>query len=158
MDTSERSLGRVIAIERRHAGLSQEALANRCKLHPTYISQLERGLKSPTIGTLHAIAEALGTTGSKLLQQAEEPARENDAPPTASQEGRLSREEILKRFGERLREHRLRAGLSQENLAAKAGLDRTYVGGVERGERNAALVNIIRLAEALGIEPHQLLR
>lgn len=70
----------------------------------------------------------------------------------------LSRAEILKRFGETLREHRQRAGLSQEKLAAKADIDRTYVGGAERGERNVALVNIVRLAEALGIEPAELLR
>ena len=44
----------------------------------------------------------------------------------------------------------------QEKLAAKAGLDRTYVGGAERGERNVALINIVRLAEALGIEPADL--
>ncbi|HEX6040090.1 helix-turn-helix transcriptional regulator [Longimicrobium sp.] len=68
----------------------------------------------------------------------------------------LSRAEILKRFGEAVREHRQRAGLSQEKLAARAGIDRTYVGGAERGERNVALVNIVRLAEALGIAPAEL--
>ena len=70
----------------------------------------------------------------------------------------LSRAEILKRFGETLREHRQRAGLSQEKLAARAGIDRTYVGGAERGERNVALVNIVRLAEALDVPPAELLR
>jgi transcriptional regulator with XRE-family HTH domain len=72
--------------------------------------------------------------------------------------GALSRAEILKRFGDTLREHRQRAGLSQEKLAAKAGIDRTYVGGAERGERNVALVNIVRLADALNIAPSDLLR
>lgn len=70
----------------------------------------------------------------------------------------LSREEILKRFGENLREHRHRTGLSQEKLAARAGIDRTYLGGAERGERNVALVNIVRLAEALGAPPADLLK
>lgn len=70
----------------------------------------------------------------------------------------LSRAEILKRFGENLREARLRTGLSQEKLAAKAGIDRTYVGGAERGERNVALVNIVRLAEALEVAPADLLK
>jgi transcriptional regulator with XRE-family HTH domain len=69
----------------------------------------------------------------------------------------LSRAEILKRFGDTLREHRQRAGLSQEKLAAKAGIDRTYVGGAERGERNVALVNIVRLAEALDVPTAELL-
>lgn len=69
----------------------------------------------------------------------------------------LSRAEILKRFGQNLREYRHQAGLSQEKLAAKAGIDRTYVGGAERGERNVALINIVRLAEALGIDPARLI-
>lgn len=56
-----------------------------------------------------------------------------------------------------MREHRTRAGLSQEKLAALAKLDRTYVGGVERGERNVSLVNIVRLAHALSMTPAQLL-
>jgi transcriptional regulator with XRE-family HTH domain len=70
----------------------------------------------------------------------------------------LSRAEILKRFGDTLREHRQRAGLSQEKLAAKADIDRTYVGGAERGERNVALVNIVRLADAISVPPAYLLR
>ncbi|MBW3655426.1 MAG: helix-turn-helix domain-containing protein [Gemmatimonadetes bacterium] len=70
----------------------------------------------------------------------------------------LSRADILKRLGENLRAARQRTGLSQEKLAAKAGIDRTYVGGAERGERNVALVNIVRLAEALQIAPAELLR
>lgn len=70
MDTFEAVLGRVIAERRRGAGLSQEALAFRCKLHPTYISQLERGLKSPTVRVVRAIADAVGTTASTLLREA----------------------------------------------------------------------------------------
>jgi len=68
-----------------------------------------------------------------------------------------TKEQILTAFGATLRAYRQEAGLSQEKLAAKAGLDRTYVGGAERGTRNVALVNLVRFAEALGIEPGQLL-
>jgi transcriptional regulator with XRE-family HTH domain len=71
VDDFEKVLGRVIADARRNAGLSQEALAFRCKLHPTYISQLERGLKSPTVRALRAIAEALETKTSTLLLRVE---------------------------------------------------------------------------------------
>lgn len=49
------------------------------------------------------------------------------------------------------------AGLSQEELAARAGLHRTYVSSVERGERNLSLANIHRLADALGVPPSSLL-
>jgi transcriptional regulator with XRE-family HTH domain len=71
VDDFEKVLGRVIAEARRSVGLSQEALAFRCKLHPTYISQLERGLKSPTVRVLRAIAAALSTTASSLLLSVE---------------------------------------------------------------------------------------
>ena len=60
------------------------------------------------------------------------------------------RRDILKRFGVRIRELRQEKGLSQEKFAAKCGLDRTYVGSVERGERNIALKNIEKIAKALG--------
>ena len=61
--------------------------------------------------------------------------------------------DLRRTFGGRVREHRVRRGLSQEHLADLAGLDRTYVSGVERGRRNLSLRNICRLAAALGIDP-----
>lgn len=57
---------------------------------------------------------------------------------------------VFVRFGMRLREIRLKKQLSQERLAELAGLHRTYVSSVERGERNISLENIDRLANALG--------
>lgn len=65
---------------------------------------------------------------------------------------------LLREFGDRVRARRLDAGLSQEALAEQAGLHRTYVGSIERGERNVALVNIVRLARALGVDPADLVR
>ncbi|MGV8881139.1 MAG: helix-turn-helix domain-containing protein [Rhodoglobus sp.] len=60
-------------------------------------------------------------------------------------------------FGVKLRAARTRLGLSQEELAHASGLDRSYVGGVERGERNVSLDNIYRLATGLGIRVSDLL-
>ena len=61
-------------------------------------------------------------------------------------------------FGNQLRELRQRRGLSQEELADRAHLHRNYVGGVERGERNISLINIVELARALSVKPRELLR
>ena len=60
--------------------------------------------------------------------------------------------DIRTRFGRRLREIRQERGLSQEELAFKAGLHRTYVSSAERGQRNVGLVNVERLAQALDID------
>lgn len=54
-------------------------------------------------------------------------------------------------FGRAVREMRAERGLSQEEFASLCGLDRTYMGGIERGERNIGLVNIHRLADALRV-------
>lgn len=59
-------------------------------------------------------------------------------------------------FGKRVRELRLQRGLSQEKLAELADLHRNYVGGVERGERNIALLNIVALSRALKVRSGKL--
>ena len=63
----------------------------------------------------------------------------------------MSDSDILQRFGERVRELRTAVEYSQEAFAEACGLDRTYMGGIERGERNLGLCNIERIAEALDI-------
>ena len=67
------------------------------------------------------------------------------------------RSEVNLDFGIAVRRLRLEAGLSQEALGVEAGLDRTYVSGIERGIRNPTLKIISRLANALGASPAQLL-
>ena len=60
-------------------------------------------------------------------------------------------------FGRRVRQLRDRRGLSQEKLAELAELHRNYVGGVERGERNISLLNIVKLAHGLKVRPLKLI-
>lgn len=65
--------------------------------------------------------------------------------------------EFLLSFGKSLRDRRIKKNLSQEKLAAEAGLHRTYIGALERGEKNVSLLNLKRLADTFGIELHELL-
>ena len=63
----------------------------------------------------------------------------------------------LRAFGDRVRAVRRDRGWSQERFAELCGLHRTYIGSVERGERNVSLLNIWAISEALGVRPGQLL-
>ncbi len=56
---------------------------------------------------------------------------------------------LLQNFGMRVRHRRRELGISQEELAHRAGLHRSYIGDIERGGRNVSLTNIVRLATAL---------
>jgi len=67
-------------------------------------------------------------------------------------------EDVRIRFGKALRERRRKLRVSQEEFADMCGLDRTYIGGIERGERNVALVNIEKIALALRLSLAQLFR
>ena len=64
---------------------------------------------------------------------------------------------FLEQIGNRIRELRIKADLSQEKLAFACNLDRTYIGSVERGERNISALNLRKIAKALKINPSDLL-
>jgi transcriptional regulator with XRE-family HTH domain len=65
---------------------------------------------------------------------------------------------ILRKFGERVKKMRTAKGWSQEQLAKRARLHRTYIGSIERSERNISLINIERIAKAFGMAPWQLIK
>ena len=65
--------------------------------------------------------------------------------------------DLQKVVGGNLRAYRLKRGLSQENFAEVVGVHRTYMGGLERGERNLTLQSLERIAEAMGVEVRELL-
>ena len=66
--------------------------------------------------------------------------------------------DIKKKFGLKVKEIRIEQGLSQEKLALKADLDRTYVPDIEKGERNVSILVIEKIAKALNIEISELLK
>jgi transcriptional regulator with XRE-family HTH domain len=68
------------------------------------------------------------------------------------------KQEILLKFGTRVRELRKAKGLSQEAFASLCGLDRTYISGIERGVRNVSLANIGLIARTLGVSLSELMR
>ena len=70
----------------------------------------------------------------------------------------MSGEELRRRFGSRVRALRAERGWSQEALAERAGIDRSYMGGVERGDRNTSLEKIGLIAAALEVTPAELFR
>lgn len=77
--------------------------------------------------------------------------------PLISVISRMEPAEIMRDVGQRVRRLRTRLGLSQEQLGFESGLHRNYIGGIERGERNVAIVNIAKLAKALRVRPRDLL-
>jgi transcriptional regulator with XRE-family HTH domain len=69
-----------------------------------------------------------------------------------------AKSELLVRFGDAVREARKESGLSQEELADKAGLHRTYIGMIERAEKNITLTNVEKIATALNRKVSQLIK
>jgi transcriptional regulator with XRE-family HTH domain len=67
-------------------------------------------------------------------------------------------EDIRVRFGKAVRSRRSKLGVSQEEFADMCGLDRTYIGGIERGERNLSLVNIEKIAQTFKVPLSELFR
>lgn len=70
----------------------------------------------------------------------------------------VSKHKILNIFGDNVRKYRKQLGISQEELADKAGLHRTYIGMIERAEKNITLVNLERVANALDIDLENLIK
>jgi transcriptional regulator with XRE-family HTH domain len=75
--------------------------------------------------------------------------------PAPRRRSALSPQAIL---AQNVRRLRTSTGLSQESRASLAGIHRTYLSSVERGERNLTIGNVFRIAEALGVDPRELLR
>ncbi|MCA8227098.1 helix-turn-helix domain-containing protein [Burkholderia vietnamiensis] len=71
---------------------------------------------------------------------------------------RSTRNPVLVAFGATVRRLRKERSLSQEAFGDLCGIDRSYMGGIERGEHNFALINIMKIVQALGIQPSEFFR
>jgi transcriptional regulator with XRE-family HTH domain len=76
------------------------------------------------------------------------------AKPSPSHAGKP----VLVALGKKIREIRMKKGVSQESVALASGLDRSYFGGIERGEHNVAIANLEKIAVALGINMSELFK
>ena len=65
---------------------------------------------------------------------------------------------LLLQVGNNIRKFRNKVGLSQEKLAFASNLDRTYIGSIERGERNISIINLTKIADALNIDAYEILK
>ena len=70
----------------------------------------------------------------------------------------IEEKKLLAQVGNKIRALRTESGFSQEKLAFESNLDRTYIGSVERGERNISIINIVKISTALDVKPHELLK
>ena len=155
----ERAFGRLLARWRRERGFSQEELAARSGCDRSYLSRLERGLNSPSLGLLAELGSALRMRPSLMLARAEGelggayrrlPDEGAGAPPT--EEG------FRRAFGAALRDLRRQRKLTQGGLAAAAGLHANHVSLLERGQRAPSALVLFRLADALQAHPDELAR
>ncbi len=120
--------------------LSQEALGDMLGLDRNTISRIERG--APNLSLLNAaeIARALGTNLSEMLGKQAKP-----EPDT------------VQAFGSRVREQRTAKGWNQRELAERIGVDRNWVSAIESGRQNVSLLTLRKFADALSVDPTDLL-
>jgi transcriptional regulator with XRE-family HTH domain len=154
-DTAKELLlfGRNLCKIREQVGPNQSHLATLAKLDRSAISQIECARRAPKFSTLLKLARAARIMPAELFEgigrnqsQTEMPVRVGEKP---SAPARL--------FGANLKWARKRSGLTKEQLALDAGVDRSTIGAIEKGEIEPSLPKLLKLARALDIPPALLL-
>jgi transcriptional regulator with XRE-family HTH domain len=159
---------------RQHVGLSHRALAARTGIHYTYITQIEQGKRNVSVLVLLRLARALGIPASWLLVRLDPrvplalstPC--NPLPCRGAQEAAVLHDDpsfhqpgapatLLPLLGVTIRQSRRHQRLTREALATMTDLSSTYIGEIERGERNVSVLRLVRIADALGLAVSQLL-
>ncbi|MDB6081122.1 MAG: putative transcriptional regulator [Chlamydiia bacterium] len=133
--------GKRVKCKRKELRLTQEELAERAGLDPTYIGSIERGERNVSLGNILALAQALMLSPKDLIPE---------VPVSKRDQARIE-------FGKRLVIQRQETGYTQESLAEKTGLDLRYISSLEKGEREAGFQDIIALAQALQVSPKELM-
>lgn len=173
-ETPLQRFGATLRQYRQQRGLSHRALASSIGIRSSYISEIELGKRNIAVLTLLRMTHALHIPAAWLFTQVDPRAT---VPPSVERDVLLSRgtqhtplpsdttpslpsgdpATLLHLLGATLRQYRQRQGLTHKALAAQTGLDQSYVGEIERGERNVSVLNLVRLADALKLPVTHLL-
>jgi transcriptional regulator with XRE-family HTH domain len=159
---------------RKQRGLSQRALTARTGIPSSYISEIEQGRRNIAVLALLRLAHALDIPAAWLLVGLDTrttvtpPILCDPLPSRGVQDATVTHDvtpslqpgdpdTLLHLLGATLRQYRQQRGLTHKALAAKTGLDNSYIGEIERGERNVSVLNLVRLADALELSVSPLL-
>jgi transcriptional regulator with XRE-family HTH domain len=158
----------VLRFLRHQTHQSQEHLALASRIDRSFMSQLERGIRVPTLGTLFRLAPVLAVSPAFIaamtqarLKAMQDPAFDATFPPAVPECQYLASAHLLptdpdiptvmKALGIAVRTLRSRTRCTQVTTAARAGMDRSYLGDIECGHNNASLPMVLRLSNALGV-------
>jgi transcriptional regulator with XRE-family HTH domain len=173
-DPALQRFGATLRAYRQQRGLTQPALAASTGIRRAYLSQIETGKRNIAVLTLLRLARALQIPAAWLVTPLDTRAPlpllpASDAlpsrgardrgvtPPETSSPQQGDATTLLQLLGTTMRHYRQQQGLTHKALAVKTGLDKSYIGEIERGERNLSVLNVVRIADALGLSVSHLL-
>jgi len=173
-DTPLQRFGATLRQYRKQHLLSQQALAARTGIRRAYISEIELGKRNIAVLTLLRLTHVLRIPSSWLLVGLDPHAA---LPPPVTRDPLPSRggrdavgtpgaapclkpddpTTLLQLLGATIHQYRQQQGLSQPAFAARTGLSPTYISEIEQGHRNLSVLNLVRIADALGLSVSHLL-
>lgn len=173
-ETPLQRFGATLRQYRQQRRLSQPALAARVGIRYSYISEIELGKRNISVLTLLRLTQVLGLPAAWLFAHVDPRAprvppcpdglrtaqavpeasvRQDDRAPTYPHDQAM----LLPLLGATIRQARHDQHLSQPTLAARTGLNLTYLGQIEQGQRNLSVLSLLRIADALGVAVAHLL-
>jgi len=173
-DTPLQRFGATLRQYQQQRRLSHKALAARTGIRPSYIIEIELGKRNIAVLALLRLARALDIPAAWLLAGLDTrttvppPMRYEPLPSRGMQDTPVihdttpslppdDKATLLALLGTTLRQYRQQLGLTHQGLAARTGLTPTYIGEIERGQRNLSILSLIRIADALELSTAHLL-